>query len=607
MATFNTAFGALPKPKDQLFGNRQQPKPQQPQPPQQGQQGQGGGATFSQMQANGQARPAPPQGQPQPPLLGALQQQMKTSGPTHTRFTAKPGETDEQLRRRAMVGAAPQSTYIQSSTFGPSGAVNETLQGDALAALRAPAGGETPAIPPAPVATEGGAEAPEMGALAVDMGGAPSPAAPMAAGPSAAVGGSSSSGLRSRLEQQLESYLSGGSVYDDPAYAAYRNAQLANMQAEFGAQRSQLEEQLAARGLSASSIAGGRYGDLAGQQARARASMEAELMKEAAARQEARGQFGVSQLGSLAQVAGQQEMAQKDIELRAQQLQQEERLRGRDMDISEARDKAANQLGYAEIGSRERMSANELAARRELQLESQRFQSGESALERDIREKSQLRDIEAQKNLQTSQQTFTAGQSQLERDLRTAMQTRDLTAQEKRQLADIEAQKNLQASQQTFTAGQSQLERDLREKMQTTELSAAEKRQLAEIEANRLRQQEQQKFQSGESALERELRQALGVAELTGTYGGQRTIGGQQVDISRQNQTLNQQNQTFQQEQAKQQFLIQLAGILAPMSQKDRDAFLRSNPQFASLLTGSRPAGSFESGGVGQYGGDTGI
>ena len=567
MATFNTAFGALPKPKDQLFGNRQQPKPQQPQPPQQGQQGQGGGATFSQMQANGQARPAPPQGQPQPPLLGALQQQMKTSGPTHTRFTARPGETDEQLRRRAMVGAAPQSTYIQSSTFGPSGAVNETLQGDALAALRAPAGGETPAIPPAPVATEGGAEAPEMGALAVDMGGAPSPAAPMAAGPSAAVGGSSSSGLRSRLEQQLESYLSGGSVYDDPAYAAYRNAQLANMQAEFGAQRSQLEEQLAARGLAASSIAGGRYGDLAGQQARARESMEAELMKEAAARQEARGQFGVSQLGSLAQMAGQQEMAQKDIELRAQQLQQEERLRGREMDISEARDKAANQLGYAEIGSRERMSANELAARRELQLESQRFQSGESALER---------------------------------DLRTAMQTRELTEQEKRQLRDIDTQKFLQTSQQTFSAEQSALERQLREKMQTTELSAAEKRQLAEIEANKQRQLDQQKFQSGESALDRALRESLGVAELTGTYGGQRTIGGQQVDISRS-------GQTFQQNQANQQFLLQLANILAPMSQKDRDAFFRSNPQFASLLTGSRPAGSVGSGGVGQYGGDTGI
>lgn len=566
MATFNTAFGALPKPKDQLFGNRQQPRAQAP-GQQQPQQPQGGGATFSQMQANGQARPAPPQGQPQPPLLGALQQQMKTSGPTHTRFTAKPGETNDQLRRRAMVGALPQATYIQSSTFGPNGAVNETLQGDELAALRASVGGETPAIPPAPVATEGGAEAPEMGALAVDMGGAPSPAAPMAAGPSAAVGGSSSSGLRSRLEQQLESYLSGGSVYDDPAYAAYRNAQLANMQAEFGAQRSQLEEQLAARGLAASSIAGGRYGDLAGQQARARASMEAELMKEAAARQEARGQFGVSQLGSLAQMAGQQEMAQKDIELRAQQLQQEERLRGREMDISEARDKAANQLGYAEIGSRERMSANELAARRELQLESQRFQSGESALER---------------------------------DLRTAMQTRELTEREKSQLRDIEAQKNLQTSQQTFTAGQSQLERDLREKMQTTELSAAEKRQLMEIEANKQRQLEQQKFQSGESALDRELRERFGVAELTGTYGGQRTVGGQQLDISRS-------GQTFQQNQANQQFLLQLANILAPMSQKDRDAFFRSNPQFASLLTGSRPAGSVGSGGVGQYGGDTGI
>lgn len=77
---------------------------------------------------------------------------------------------------------------------------------------------------------------------------------------------------------------SGMSPAAPSTYSAMRNAALANLQAQFGAQREMLEEDMARRGLSASSIGTGRMGDLAGQQARAMASLEADLLAQEEAR-----------------------------------------------------------------------------------------------------------------------------------------------------------------------------------------------------------------------------------------------------------------------------------------------------------------------------------
>lgn len=172
--------------------------------------------------------------------------------------------------------------------------------------------------------------------------------------------------------------------------------------------------------------------------------------------------------------------------------------------------------------------------------------------------------------------TFEAGQSALERALREKMQTTELTAQEKRQLADINAQRELQTGRQTFEAGQSKLERDLREKMQTTELTAQEKRQLAEIEANKAAQAERQKFettqreqtekwQAEQSKLDRDLRALLSKQELDAAQ-------------SRFEQTykLDMERFGFEKGQASNQFLSQLAAVLAPMDPRKRDEFLRT-------------------------------
>jgi hypothetical protein len=76
----------------------------------------------------------------------------------------------------------------------------------------------------------------------------------------------------------------GGQIGSFDSYTALRNAALANLQAQFGAQRQSLDEELARRGLSASTFGAGRMGDLAGQQARATASLEAELLAQEQAR-----------------------------------------------------------------------------------------------------------------------------------------------------------------------------------------------------------------------------------------------------------------------------------------------------------------------------------
>jgi hypothetical protein len=64
------------------------------------------------------------------------------------------------------------------------------------------------------------------------------------------------------------------------AYDARRAAALANIRAQFSGQRQALEEDLARRGLAASSFGSGRLGDLEGQQSRALASLEADLLGE---------------------------------------------------------------------------------------------------------------------------------------------------------------------------------------------------------------------------------------------------------------------------------------------------------------------------------------
>ena len=245
---------------------------------------------------------------------------------------------------------------------------------------------------------------------------------PATAGTPAFAGSPQALALRQKLEAQLAKLASGDDA-QRKAFEATRAARGAELTAQYGAERSKLEEELARRGISASTIGGGRYGDLAGQQARATASFEAEMLKqqsEAEARDRA---LYMSTMSDLAGMAGTQDLGayeanlktkqiEADIGFRAAELQQEAALKGRDLSLQEARDRATAQyqsgqlgLGYAEMRSREQM-----------QREDQTFRAGESALERQLRLSLQANDIKAQADL-----------AKLDRDLRSQIASGELT------------------------------------------------------------------------------------------------------------------------------------------------------------------------------------
>jgi hypothetical protein len=673
MATYNTAFGVLPSPKTQLFGGntggesgRPAPAPAAPQParPAAAMAPMGGTApvqrppTFAQLQQQGQPRPAPPprevapdafmtaRAAPQGAQLQAGRNFIDLSSPGATPWVTY--GTDKGITSSFRPAGVEQFQYIrgpgreevvenpwyQAEGGGLPAQVAQALSGPPMGAAMAEGAPSMAGVSPEMMASlqalfaQGGVAAPPA-AEAMGVGGelaggvmmaSPAMAPPMAggmggtapAGAPFALGqtfqqGTTTQSLTNRLLSQLTGMEQQGSVYDDPAFAAQRAAAVANLQAERQASEAALNEEMARRGIAASSIAAGRMGDIAGQFGRAQATLEADLLKEAMAREQQRQQFLVQQLGQTLGTVGEQELgvfranvesarAQADIQARAAELQQNERLRGRELDLQQARDLATKEyqsgqlaMGYAEMGSRERLAANELAARRELQQ---------------------------------SEQTFQAGQSALERSLREAMQTRELTAAEKRQLAEIEANKAQQERQFGFQRGESALERQarseeaakerqLREIMQTRELTAAEKRQLAEIEANKAQQERQFGFQRGESALERALRERMGLTEATGILYG--PDGKPVLDASGQPvRTLAGQTFTAQQQQARNAFLTQLASVLAPMKEDDRQAFIRNLPPEIRALFGMQ--GSAMPGGVaggaqtgGAYGVDTGI
>ncbi len=490
-------------------------------------------------------------------------------------------------------GAGYDENFLPTATWTPIGGVPQTIRQDFPEDLRdalSAAQAEDDAATAATAAAQP-QQAQMYEQTSPALYGASQSQQPPAYQSSGAFGGSSQAqALRAKLEEQLNALSQDEAKIQGQSYEATRKAKMDEMGAEFGAQRAQIEEDLARRGLSASTIGGGRYGDLAGQQARATATFEADLLRQQAEAEAKNRQMYLSGMSELAGIAGTQDLgafeanlksrqADADISFRGQELQQEAALRGRELTLQEARDLATKeyqggqlQQGYAEIGSRERISANELATRESMQTQQQQFERSQSVLERNLREK---------------------------------MQTQQLTSEEQRQLNQIDANKALQTDSQTFQAGQSQLERGLREKMQTQELTAAEKRQLAGIEADKAAAGVRNTFESGEagkrrtfegeqSQLDRDLRSKLSTAEIDAAQ-------------ERFNKTygLDKDRFGFEQGQSKNQFLGSLASVLAPMDQKKRDEFLAG----LGITIPKNPAAGSVSGTTtgGGYGNDTGI
>jgi hypothetical protein len=88
--------------------------------------------------------------------------------------------------------------------------------------------------------------------------------------------------FQGQLQGALSQNIAQPSRYGMPQVQQIDSALTAQLKQQFGAQQKQLDEEMARRGVLSSSIAGGNYGDLAGQHATALASMKAQLIQDAA-------------------------------------------------------------------------------------------------------------------------------------------------------------------------------------------------------------------------------------------------------------------------------------------------------------------------------------
>jgi hypothetical protein len=369
-----------------MFGQQARPDDEEQRRRQQAQQGQA--PTFAQMQQAGQARPAPQQAQmavsvEPPPMIRQLQQQLRPAQPapgtvaTRGQAAAPPPTFDAVAAQRAAMQRQPRPQ--PAPTAAPSGfAPTQGGEVNQMALSTGPMQMEyATAQPGGQTITERQFGAPQMQTQPPAT--APAPIEMY-------------QGLLGQLQQQLGQQFAQPSGYTTPEFQQLRQAQLGNLQAEFQGQQQALNEELARRGLSASSIGAGRMGDLAGQQARAMAGLEAQLLQQ----QAEAGQRGrETALGTLAQVTGQlgqQTLGQQEVGLRAseiqqrgeqfglqlseqqadrlqrlgistqelglraQQLQQEAAQQGRQLDITEAQNLAQNELE----GRRIELSAEQL-------------------------------------------------------------------------------------------------------------------------------------------------------------------------------------------------------------------------------------------------------
>lgn len=279
-AGISTLFGqqATPQGDDEEMMRKKQQQAQQqgaavPQP------------TFAEKQKMGQARPAPPP---------TAAQVAPTAQPTPLvqRVKKQLGETAVAVPGGRMITKTAENYYLPQK------------------APATPVAAQTPA--PTAAATGAGTMAPMKPPVTVTPAGTPV-GAPVPTAPAAMTGAS----LAQTLQQQLTGLLQPGG-YTDTEFERLKAAQEANLRAEYGAEQQRLNEELSRRGLSASTIGGGRMGDLAGQQARALATMQASLLGEQAQLRQRARETGITALSDLTRTVMTNEQQQAETRLKEQ-------------------------------------------------------------------------------------------------------------------------------------------------------------------------------------------------------------------------------------------------------------------------------------------------
>lgn len=358
---------------------------------------------------------------------------------------------------------------------------------------------------------------------------APAQVAPQAAPVQQYQGSQQAMTGRNLLQGQAQQAAQAPSRYDQQAFTQIRDAATADLDAQFANSRRQLDEQLAARGLYDSSIAANQYRDLGGQQARAMAGLNSDLLREAATTQAQDRSQAAAMSSQLAQLAGSQDLAQFEANRVGQAMDFENQMRsaefGEGQRQFDVQGQLAQTLGLGGLDLQNRQLAQQgqqfsqglQLSRDELALRGDLGQQEQELARQSLAQSGRLE--EAQQNIQRSQlaqqnQQFQQGlgfestQNQLNRLQQTALQSRELNAQSQQSDLDRQLQALLQGNQLGFNRealqaemGQSDMDRQLRQLLGMGELGLGQgqldlQRQLGTgglaLDQQRLTQQGQQ-------------------------------------------------------------------------------------------------------------------
>jgi len=195
--------------------------------------------------------------------------------------------------------------------------------------------------------------------------------------------------MMSQLQSQLSQAAPSAMVpaqqpsLQQQAFQQMRQSSQADLQAQFQAQQQQLNEEMARRGLSSSSIGAGRMGDLAGQQARALSNLDAQLLQ-----QQAMQDFEAQQAREARQFTGQESALERALRTQLQQAGF-----GQESELARLQREFLGGESQAERDMRERLM-REGQSFEAAQAEAQRaFAGTESALERALRERLQMQQL----------------------------------------------------------------------------------------------------------------------------------------------------------------------------------------------------------------------
>jgi hypothetical protein len=367
---------------------------------------------------------APAQPAPQQPAQPPAQQPAQPPAPQ------QPKQTFAQMQAAGQARPAPPQPQVQmvDQQASATGMGQMTPMGEIPRTRTMPTGTPfaMPAIPAMPGATPAGAGMP----------GTPSAPQPPAGAPAAPP--------PQPMPQNLQQM----------AFEQMRQASRSDLESQFASQRQALEEDLARRGLAASTIGAAGIGRLGGEQARALSQLDAQLLQ-----QQANQAFEAQQAAEQRAFAG----GESALE-RALRQQMQAAGFGQEADILSRQQQFMGGESAADRAARERLQLLGYGQEADMLRRQQEFAGGESELERSLRER-----------LQTGAQTFESGQSALERALRERLQGQqigesqaDRALRERMGLADITG---MYGGQETMAARQFAAQQEMARNQMLTQLA----------------------------------------------------------------------------------------------------------------------------------------